>query len=192
MYKHKFEKATRHLEKAKHRLHGSENICFNQQSLIELQGTQIAKLKHKLKKYKRRVVVRDTTILELHQQIMMSEIGGYQHHQQNNATTNLNMEFSRDFNYPNMSENVRASHPNNTSSFDKKRNPFAARLTINHPAQVMADMKENLSPILPESQNSLYQKASRKGGSSKTHKSQGRVQNYNEYTIDPSRKSHHT
>ena len=67
------DKTTRQLEKAKARVQGCENVCTNQQSLIELQAEQIGKLKHKLRKYKRRVVTRDAMIVEL--QGMMAELG---------------------------------------------------------------------------------------------------------------------
>ena len=67
------DKTTRQLEKARARVQGCENVCTNQQSLIELQAEQIGKLKHKLRKYKRRVVTRDAMIVEL--QGMMAELG---------------------------------------------------------------------------------------------------------------------
>jgi len=54
-------------------VHGCETVCANQQSLIELQAEQIGRLKHKLRKYKRRVCTRDAMIAEL--QGMMAELG---------------------------------------------------------------------------------------------------------------------
>lgn len=70
----KNEKAFRQVEKLKGKVQGSESVCISQQSLIEMQNHQIAKLKHKLKKYKRRVINRDQMIAALKQEVSNAPI----------------------------------------------------------------------------------------------------------------------
>lgn len=54
-YKARYEKAVRQTEKYRVKLHGSENVCQSQQSLIEMQAGEMNKLKHKVRKYKKKV-----------------------------------------------------------------------------------------------------------------------------------------
>jgi membrane-bound ClpP family serine protease len=54
-FRGKYEKAVRQTEKYRVKLHGSENVCQSQQSLIEMQANEMSKLKHKVRKYKKKV-----------------------------------------------------------------------------------------------------------------------------------------
>lgn len=72
-FKSKFERATKQTEKYRIKLHGSEGVCQSQQSLIEMQASEIAKLKHKVRKYKKKVQQRDSQIASMLNQITRLE-----------------------------------------------------------------------------------------------------------------------
>ena len=64
-FRHKYDKSQKTCEKLRQRLQGSENVCLSQQSLIEMQANEIGKLKHKARKYKKKVAQRDGHINSL-------------------------------------------------------------------------------------------------------------------------------
>ena len=55
------------------KLHGSENVSQSQQSLIEMQAGEMTKLKHKVRKYKKKVQQRDSQIASMLNQISRLE-----------------------------------------------------------------------------------------------------------------------
>ncbi len=63
----------RQTEKYRVKLHGSENVCQSQQSLIEMQAGEMNKLKHKGRKYKKKVQQRDSQIASMLNQISRLE-----------------------------------------------------------------------------------------------------------------------
>lgn len=72
-FRGKYEKAVRQTEKYRVKLHGSENVCQSQQSLIEMQASEMSKLKHKVRKYKKKVQQRDSQIASMLNQISRLE-----------------------------------------------------------------------------------------------------------------------
>ncbi len=54
-FRTQFDRAQTTIDKLKLKLHGSESVCGSQQGLIDHQAKEIQKLKHKVRKYKKKI-----------------------------------------------------------------------------------------------------------------------------------------
>jgi len=72
-FRTQFDNAQSQIDNLRHKLHGTESVCSTQLGLIDIQAREIQKLKHKVRKYKRKMAQRDGNINALTQHIQILE-----------------------------------------------------------------------------------------------------------------------